>query len=93
MKIDVKKARKDLALVVDRIRALKRIRSESHQPRWTAVEAHDLYTLKREATLTCAMLAHRRQRLHLRALGSLEKQAEMIGDWWKRYALPDEEAA
>jgi len=93
MKIDVKRARTDLAGIVQRIRELKRRRAESYQPHWTADDARDLGGLKREATLTCAMLAHRRRRLHLRALGSLDKQAELLGDWWKRYAAPGEEAA
>jgi hypothetical protein len=93
MKIDVKKARIDLAGLVERIRELKRRRREPHQPRWTAADARDLLELKRDATLTCAMLAHRRHRLHLRALVSLDKQADFLGDWWKRYAAPGEEAA
>jgi hypothetical protein len=93
MKIDVKKARAELAGMVERIRELKRRRGESRQPRWTLDDAHDLIGLRREATLMCAMLAHRRNRLHLRALGSLEKQAELLGDWWRRYAAPGEEAA
>ena len=62
-------------------------------PRWRLSDARDLLALKHDATLTCAMLAHRRKRLHLRALGSLDKQAELLGDWWKRYAAPGEEAA
>jgi hypothetical protein len=90
MKIDVKRARHDLAGIVARIRELKRRRSEPHQPHWTADDARDLLALKREATLACAMLAHRRGRLHLRALGSLDAQAELLGDWWKRYAVPGE---
>lgn len=93
MKIDVKRARIDLAVIVERIRELKRRRAESHQPHWTGDDARDLLALKHEATLTCVMLAHRRKRLHLRALGSLDKQAELLGDWWKRYAPPGEEAA
>ena len=93
MKIDVKRARIDLAGIVDRIRELKRRQREPRQPRWTADDARDLRALKREATLTCAMLAHRRNRLHLPALGGLDKQAELLGDWWKRYAATGEEAA
>jgi hypothetical protein len=93
MKIDVNKARIDLAGIVERIRELKRRQREPHQPRWTADDARDLLARKHDATLTCATLAHRRNRLHLRALGNLEKQAEHLGDWWKRYALPGEEAA
>ena len=93
MRIDVTKARIDLARIVERIRELKRRRAEPHQPRWTNEDAHDLLRLKHEATLTCSLLAHRRNLLHLRALGSLEKQAELLGDWWQRYAAPDDEAA
>jgi hypothetical protein len=91
MKIDLVKARHDLAGMVARIRELKRRRAEPRQPHWTACDAHALIALKRESTLACAMLAHRRGRLHLRALGSLEAQAELLGDWWRRYALPGEE--
>jgi hypothetical protein len=93
MNIDVTRARRDLAGIVARIRDLKRRRGEPRQPRWTGDDARDLLGLKREATLTCAMLAHRRGRLHLRAFGSLDKQAELLGDWWRRYAPPGEEAA
>jgi hypothetical protein len=93
MKIDVKRARADLAVLVDRIRELKRRRAEPRQPRWTGDDARDLLALKHEATLTCAMLAHRRNRVHLRARGGLDEQAKLLGDWWKRYALPGEEAA
>jgi len=93
MNIEVKRVRADLAGIVERIRELKRRRGEPHQPRWTAGDARDLLGLKREATLTCALLAQRRGRLHMRALGSLVEQAKLLGDWWKRYALPDEEAA
>ena len=93
MNIDVTKTRADLASLVERIRDLKRRRTESRQPRWTADDARDLIWLKREATLTCVLLAHRRNRLHLRSLGNLEKQAALLGEWWKRYALPGEEAA
>jgi len=93
MKIDVKRARIALGGIIDRIRELKRRQREPHQPRWTADDARDLLELKREATLTCAMLAHRRNRLHLRALGSLDAQAELLGDWWRRYATPTDEAA
>lgn len=93
MKIDVKRARTDLAGIVDRIRELKRRQREPRQPRWTCDDARDLHALKREATLTCALLAHRRNRLHLRALGSLDKQMEFLGDWWRRYAASGEEAA
>ena len=78
---------------MERIRELKRRRAEPHQPHWTASDARDLRELKHQATLICAMLAHRRRRLHLRSLGSLGKQAELLGDWWKRYAAPGEEAA
>jgi len=93
MKIDVKSARANLAAIVDRIRELKRRQREPRQPHWTAADAYDLRALKHEATLTCAMLAQRRGRLHLRALGSLDKQVEFLGDWWRRYAAPGEEAA
>jgi hypothetical protein len=93
MKIDVKKARNDLAGLVERIRELKRRRAESRQPRWTADDARDLIALKHDATLTCAMLAHRRNRVHLRARGGLDEQAKLLGDWWKRYAVSGEEAA
>jgi hypothetical protein len=92
MTIDVKRARRDLARIVAHIRELKRRRREPRQPRWTASDARDLLAFKREATLTCVMLAHRRGRLHLRALGSLEAQAERLGDWWRRYAPREEEA-
>ena len=93
MKIDLKRARIDLAAIVERIRELKRRRAEPRQPRWTADDARDLLALKHEATLTCAMLAHRRHRVHLRARGGLDEQLELLGDWWKRYAAPGEEAA
>jgi hypothetical protein len=92
MTIDVKRARRDLAGLVEHLRELKRRRGEPRQPRWTASDARDLLALKREATLTCAVLAHRRGRLHLRALGSLEAQAELLGDWWRRYAPREDEA-
>jgi hypothetical protein len=93
MKIDVKKARFDLAGIEERIRDLKLQRGEPHQPRWTPEDARDLLGLKRQATLTCALLAHRRGRVHLRALGGLAEQAKLLGDWPQRYAVPEEGGA
>jgi hypothetical protein len=87
MKIDLRLARKDLALLVEQIRELKRRRAESGQPHWTGADIRELGILKDNATHMCMMLAHRRGRIHLKRFSSLDEQAKALGTFGQMYVL------
>lgn len=100
--IDVARLRADLRELENALRkqkeTIKRADPHETQPLWSA-----LRRLKREATLLCAIQAHRRGRLHLRRclrshahLGlpqievfTFELQARLIGDAWRPYLLAE----
>ncbi len=75
--------KKRLAEIVQWIRELKHLRTQSGQPYWTIVEMRKLQDLKVQATLICMGFAHARGRLHMRVWGNLringlEEQATVL---------------
>lgn len=104
-RLDVARLRADLRELELALRkqkeTIKRADPHETQPLWSA-----LRRLKREATLLCAIQAHRRGRLHLRRclrshahLGlpqvevfTFELQARLIGDAWRPYLLVEQAA-
>lgn len=73
MRYDVKKMREDLKQRAARLRELKALRRESHQPRWTWREQDEFGRLKEETTVLCVLRASWRCRLHVPAEHKMAK--------------------
>ena len=83
--MDIDRLVGDLKSTSALLAALKRVlRTSGHQ--MSPLEASDLYRLKARATRLCALRAHLRGRLHLRAM-TLEEQAAFVDDERQVYTL------
>jgi hypothetical protein len=105
MIIDSIRLKHDLRNLQDQLRAQKRLVRTTPTP-WTTNLVRPLLALKAQATLLCAIQAHRRGRLHLRRcvkshahLGlprlealTLDDQARFIGERWAAYSATVEVA-
>jgi hypothetical protein len=64
MKINMTQYKSDIATTTKRIRELKALQRESHQPHWGWKEAAELRKLKFEATKLCTFRAALRGKVH-----------------------------
>lgn len=91
---NVPKLKAEINETAARLKAIKKVYREPHQPNVTWATVKDYIPLKRRATILCSLRAHLRGKIHLRG-STTEQQLELVKTAWEEYRLgtSQEEAA
>ncbi len=77
MALDIRKLKTEINQTAARLKDIKKLYREPHQPNVTWSNVKDYFPLKKRATVLCSLRAHSRGKIHLRG-STAEQQAELV---------------